>query len=135
LGSPLLLLLGFKSIRTKKLSDLKVFYWGNILLAVVASIAYFTGPATAEWVQQQVTNYSKDLVENHALLGRIGFITSILSGVLGIMAVANYAQGEKPHKSIPWVLVCILLLTVLIFAYTAHLGGLIRRPDLISSII
>lgn len=113
------------------MGDLKVFYWGNILLAVAASIAYFSGPATAEWVQQQVSNYSKDLIENHALLGRIGFTTSILSGVLGIMAVANYAQGEKPHKSIPWILVFILLITLLLFAYTAHLGGLIRRPDLL----
>lgn len=96
----------------------------------MASIAYFTGPATAEWVKEEISNYSKNLVENHALWGRVGFIMSILTGILGIVAITNYAQDEKPHQAIPWILFFILLINVLVFTYTAHLGGLIRRPDL-----
>ena len=131
LGSPLVFVMGWKAIRSNKTTDYKNFYWGSLLLAIVASIAYFTGPATADWVKEQMTVYSKELVENHALWGRFGFTSSILSGVLGIMAIANYAQEEKPHKAIPWMIFFIILLNILIFAYTAHLGGLIRRPDLV----
>ncbi len=126
------MVLGWKAIRSKKTTHYhKLYYWGSIILAVSASIAYFTGPATAEWIKNNITTYSKDLVENHALWGRIGFIVSILSGLLGVMAISNYAQGERPHKAIPWILFIILLLNVCIFAYTTHLGGLIRRPDLL----
>ncbi len=102
----------------------------SILLAAVTSISYFTGPNTAEWVKNQVSNYPKTLVENHALIGRIGFIISFLNGLLGVMAVANYLQGEKPHKAIIWILFCLVILSLVVFTYTAHLGGLIRRPDL-----
>jgi uncharacterized membrane protein len=131
LGSPLLLAFGWKAIHSKLATDYKVYYWSSLFIAIASSIAYFTGPLTADWVKEQYTNYSKDFVENHALWGRIGFVTSVLGGVLSIMALANYAQDEKPHKSIPWILLIILLLTVLLFTYTAHLGGLIRRPDLL----
>lgn len=131
MGSPLVLIMGWKAIRSKKTTDYKKFYWGSLLLAIVASIAYFTGPSTADWVKEHIAIYSKELVENHALCGRFGFTSSILSGVLSIMAIANYAQKEKPHKAIPWMVFFIILLNILIFSYTAHLGGLIRRPDLV----
>jgi len=49
---------------------------------------------------------------------------------LALMVILNYAQEEKPHKSIPWILIGIILVNVLILSYTAHLGGMIRRPDL-----
>lgn len=106
-------------------------YWVGILIAVVASITYFTGPPTAEWVKTHFETYSKDLVENHALWGRMGFTTSILNGLISIMAISNYLQGEKPHKSIPYIVLLMGLLTAGIFIYTAQLGGLIRRPDLL----
>lgn len=97
---------------------------------MTASISYFTGPATAEWVKLQVSNYPKTLVENHALIGRIGFIISFFNGLLGVMALANYLQEEKTHKVVPWVLFGFIMISILVFSYAAHLGGLIRRPDL-----
>lgn len=100
-------------------------------MAVGASITYCTGPNTAEWVKSHISNYSQSLVENHALYARFGFIISFLCGLLGIMGMANYWQEEKPHKAIPWILFCLVIINLLVFAYTAHLGGLIRRPDLI----
>lgn len=127
----MLLLLIWKAFRSNKEVDHKLVYWVGIILAITASISYFTGPTTAEWVKTHFEAYSKDLVENHALWGRIGFTTSILNGLVSIMAIANYFQGEKPHKSIPWIVFCLVIVSAIIYTYTAHLGGLIRRPDLI----
>ncbi len=130
LGSLIVLYLGVKAIRNQDITTYKGFYWASILMAITASIAYFTGPETAVWVKAHISDYNKDIVENHALWGRIGFSVGILAGLLGVMSIANYAQEEKPHKSIPWILLVITVLLVIIFGYTAHLGGYIRRPDL-----
>jgi len=120
----------WKSLRSKSDLDYKLVFLLSIVLAIFASISYFSGPATAEWVKSHTADYQQNLVENHALLARIGFIFSILNGLLGIMAIANYLQGEKPHKAIPWVLFCLIIISLIVYTYTAHLGGLIRRPDL-----
>lgn len=130
-GTPLLLFMGVKALKSQKTPQLKAFYQGSIILAVFASIAYFTGPSTSDWVKAVFSDYSQDMVENHALWGRFGFTSSILSGLIGIMAISSYLQEEKPHKAIPWVLLGFQLINFLLFVYTAHLGGLIRRPDLL----
>jgi len=131
LGTPLLLFVGIQALRTLDIRRLKTLYWGSLILAVLTAVVYFTGPATAEWVKEFDVNYSQELVENHALWGRFSFTISILSGVLGIMAVASYAQEEVPHKSIPWILVGVHIINLFLLLYTAHLGGLIRRIDLL----
>jgi hypothetical protein len=103
----------------------------SIIISLFSFGAYFTGPETAEWVKNLSTSYPQKLIENHALWGRFGFIGSVLTALLSLMALANYAQEEEPHKSILWILFVILILNFLIFIYTAHLGGMIRRPDLL----
>jgi uncharacterized membrane protein YedE/YeeE len=131
LGSILLLFLGFNALKTKKMASYKYLYWGSIFIALTAGIAYFSGPGTAVWVKENTTRYNKEIIENHALWGRIGFSIGILMGLLGVMAIANYAQDEEPHPSIPWIVFGIIFILLLVFAYTAHLGGFIRRPDLL----
>ncbi len=131
LGSFLVVFLGIRAIQTTQVAAYKTFYWSSFFIAITASIAYFSGPETATWVQDHMTHFSKEIIENHALWGRIGFSVAVLSGLVGIMAIANYAQEEKPHKSIPWILLGISVMVFLIFLYTAHLGGSIRRPDLV----
>lgn len=130
LGTPLVLFIGFKAIQNKDISQLKSFYYGSLILALFATIAYFTGPATSDWVKEVFSEYSQEMVENHALWGRFGFTSSILSGLLAVMAISSYLQEEKPHKAVPWVLLGFQFINLLLFIYTAHLGGLIRRPDL-----
>ena len=132
LGTPLLLYVGFSALCSGNLSQLKVFYWMSFILALLMSAAYFTGPATADWVKEYYAHYSRDLVENHALWGRFTFIISVLSGVVAIMPLASYAQEEVPHKSIPWILIGLQVINLFLLLYTAHLGGLIRRVDLLS---
>ena len=112
-----------------------MFYWVTLFISLFAFAAYFTGPGTAEWIKTKIDLYPQQLVENHALWGRFGFIGSVLSGIFALMAIMNYTQGEIPHKSIPWILSALLIINFLIYIYTAHLGGMIRREDLFFNVV
>lgn len=131
LGTPLLLIWVISNLKMQSNNQWKWIYSTGILLAILTSLSYFTGPATADWVKILLSTYPQNLVENHALWGRFGFIVQILIGLMGIMALANALQDEKPYKSIAYILLFLLIINTFILVYTAHLGGLIRRPDLI----
>jgi len=101
-----------------------------IVLSVITAIAYFTGPETADWTKQVLVSFPQDLVENHALWGRVVFVIQVITGLLGIMGWASILQEEKPDHKISIILMILLITNTLVIMYTAHLGGLIRRIDL-----
>lgn len=102
-----------------------------ILLAVITAVAYFTGPEAADWTKGVVENYSQDQVEDHALWGRVAFVVQTITGLLGVMGLASILQEDTPDRRIRPLLIMLLIANTLIVLYTAHLGGLIRRMDLI----
>lgn len=108
----------------------KVNFSGLLILGVIASVAYFTGPRAADWTKEILDNYPQDLVENHALLGRVAFVIQVIGALLGVMGWASILQEETPDKRIATVLLLILGVNTAVILYTAHLGGLIRRMDL-----
>ena len=130
-GSLILPFLGWRALSNKDIKAYKAFYWGSILLAFFAAIAYFSGADTAIWLKDHYDAYNLTLVENHALWGRIGFILSVFGGLIGVIGVSAYAQEEKPHKITPYLLFFISLCLAILLLYVAHLGGLIRRPELV----
>lgn len=101
-----------------------------IILGIIASAAYFTGPKAADWTKEILDNYPQDHVEDHALWGRIGFVIQGIAALIGIMGWASILQEEIPDKRIPKILMALLTINTLVLIYTAHLGGLIRRMDL-----
>ena len=103
---------------------------GLIILAVITTVAYFTGPEASEWTKQILESFPQDQVEDHALWGRIAFVIQVITGLIGIMGWASILQEEKPDKRIPGLLILLLLVNTLVILYTAHLGGFIRRMDL-----
>jgi hypothetical protein len=108
----------------------KVNFSGLLILGVIASVAYFTGPRAADWTKEILDNYPQDLVENHALLGRVALVIQVIGALLGVMGWASILQEEKPDKRISTVLLLLLGVNTAVILYTAHLGGLIRRMDL-----
>jgi uncharacterized membrane protein len=105
-------------------------YTGVLVLGIVASIAYYTGPQAADYTKQILDSYSQDLVEDHALWGRVAFVIQVVAALLGIMGWASILQEEKPYGKLPLLLGVLMLLNTVVIFYTAHLGGLIRRLDL-----
>lgn len=109
----------------------KTTYTWLIVLVIVTCVAYFTGPEAADWTKQILESYSQDQVEDHALWGRISFVIHGLTGLLGVMGWASILQEEIPHQRIGKVIIILLMINTLVIFYTAHLGGLIRRMDLL----
>ncbi|MCG8373187.1 MAG: hypothetical protein MI700_06620 [Balneolales bacterium] len=103
---------------------------GLIVLSIITAVAYFTGPETSDWTKQVLVSFPQDQVENHALWGRIAFVIQVIAGLLGVMGWASILQEEKPDRKISFVLIVLLIVNTLVIMYTAHLGGLIRRMDL-----
>ena len=108
----------------------KSTYTWLIILVIVTSIAYFTGPDAADWTKQILEGYSQDQVEDHALWGRISFVIHGLTGLLGVMGWASILQEEIPDPRIGKLIIALLVINTVVIFYTAHLGGLIRRTDL-----
>jgi len=100
-------------------------------MGIIVSVSYFSGPSTADWVKNHYGLYNQNLVENHALWGRIVFIIQIFISLLGVMSLSNYLQDEKNSPKIHYLMLILLVINTIIILYTAHLGGLIRRVDLI----
>lgn len=109
----------------------KVNFSGLIVLTVITAVSYFTGPEAADWTKQSLVPFPQDLVEDHALWGRISFVIQGVAGLLGVMGWASILQEEKPYHLIPTILIVLLIVNTLVILYTAHLGGMVRRPDII----
>jgi uncharacterized membrane protein len=105
-------------------------YSGLIILAALSATAYFTGPETADWTKQVLAPYPQNQVEDHALWGRIAFVIQVIAGLLGIMGWSSILQEEKPASFLSPLLLVLLVSNTFIVFYTAHMGGLIRRLDL-----
>lgn len=112
-------------------STWKNTYSWLIILAAITGVSYYTGPDTAEWAKETLVAYPLEQVENHGLWGRVAMVLQVIIGLLGIMGWASIFQEEKPDRRISSILIVLLLINTLIIIYTAHLGGLIRRMDLI----
>lgn len=108
----------------------KTTYSGLIILGVVAGIAYVTGPKAADWTKLVLDTYPQNLVENHALWGRVAFVVQVIAALIGIMGWASILQDEKPDNRISIILMVLLIINTFVLVYTAHLGGLIRRMDI-----
>jgi hypothetical protein len=121
----------YSNLKNASIRTWKQIYAVAIVMAIITSISYFTGPATAEHVKIVLQNYSQDLVESHALWGRIAFIVQIFAGLIGIMGSIKLPTRGKTFSKITVYLVCFTPYKCIdTLLYTAHLGGMIRRPDL-----
>ncbi|MEO1450504.1 MAG: hypothetical protein AAFV07_13320 [Bacteroidota bacterium] len=105
-------------------------YTGLLILALITGIAYFTGPEAADYTKEVLASFPQDHVEDHALWGRVSFVIQVIAGLIGIMGWASILQEEVPDRRIPILLMVLLIANTLVIFYSAHLGGLIRRMDL-----
>lgn len=105
-------------------------YSGLIILTIITGVAYFTGPDTADWIKEVMPSFPQDHVEDHALWGRIAFVIQGIAGLIGVMGWAAILQEEIPDRRISILLIVLLILNTFVIIYTAHLGGMIRRMDL-----
>jgi uncharacterized membrane protein len=98
--------------------------------ALFAMAAYWSGGPAQEWLEQ-LNIMRRELIEQHALWGRISFTLMIVGGAGSLVVLVNYAQEAPPAKWLHFANLTIAFLSLLSLLYTSHLGGMIRRPDFV----
>ncbi|NJL28434.1 MAG: hypothetical protein HC897_11385 [Thermoanaerobaculia bacterium] len=96
--------------------------------AAAAAVAYYSGPAAYEQLAT-VLEAEKTFIEDHAVLGRAAFVGMVIVGVVALQALLQYLQDEKPAPWLRWLLLVLTLAMCGLFAWAAHLGGLIRHVE------
>ena len=100
-----------------------------LLLALLGGgLAYFSGPAAYEGLE--VDALTRELVEDHAALGKGAFMGLVLLGLAALLALMQYPQGESPAPWLRWLLLVAALLMAALLAWTAHQGGLAGHVEL-----
>jgi len=97
--------------------------------AALTAIPYFSGPPAYEFVGERYS-VAKEPVERHAVVAR-AFSLGLV--VLGCAAVADLLRGLGGDPPSRWLRIAILAGAAVIaygFAWSAHLGGLVRHPEL-----
>ena len=105
---------------------------GYLLLVVAAAfgiVAFYSGPSAYESLQDLLAA-EKPRVEDHAVIARAAFVVVVLSGVLALQTLLQYLQGEVPAKVLRWAVVLTALGASYLLAWSAHLGGQIRHPEI-----
>jgi uncharacterized membrane protein len=99
--------------------------------ALAAIPVYLTGQP-AESVIKNYPGTSRMLIHDHEGVALFALIWAELSGAAAL-ALLLFARLGKPlaRRSWPWVAVILLsLVTFIVMARTAHLGGLIRHEEI-----
>jgi uncharacterized membrane protein len=100
-----------------------------IACAAAGTVAFYSGPSAFELLQEQLQE-ERALVEDHAAIARAAFIATLVAAALAIQALLQFAQEEPPVR---WLRVAILVLVLAVcylMAWSAHLGGQIRHPEI-----
>lgn len=90
--------------------------------------AYFSGPGAME-VAQRFAPIDEHLVEQHAIIAKVAFFASLVLAAMAIKILWD-ARGAETGKGTRISLLGAMLLIAWLMAWTAHLGGAIRHPEI-----
>lgn len=107
----------------------RIARWLLVASAVVGVPAYFSGPPAFESMESELAAM-RDLVELHAVLGRAAFFGLVLLALAALQATLKEMQEEPVPGWLHGIVVVGTLILSYVLAWTAHLGGAIRRPEL-----
>jgi len=100
----------------------------TVFCAMAAAVSYFTGGEAFELMKDQLDT---DVVEQHALVARGAFLLYTLGGVGALVALLQELQEEPAAPALRWALLGVNLVVFAVLLWAAHLGGLIRHPELL----
>lgn len=100
-----------------------------IACAIAGTAAFYSGPSAFELLQEQLTE-ERELVEDHAAIARAAFIATLVAAALAIQALLQFAQEEPPARWLRVAIFVLVFLTCFLMAWSAHLGGQIRHPEI-----
>ena len=127
--SGILLLIAFLTM-DKKLQ--RISYWFIFFVAISAIPVYLSGEPTEEIIEK-LAGVSESFIEEHETIAMISFITMEVLGLLSIIGLIIYRNKPMFPGSFQAGMLIFTFIIMILFAYTAYLGGHIRhseiRPD------
>ena len=96
--------------------------------AALGAPAYFSGPDAME-VLGSFAQVDEHLVEQHAILARGAFFASLIVAAIGLKLWIDSRHAATGRGARVGML-CAMLVIAWLMAWTAHLGGAIRHPEL-----
>jgi uncharacterized membrane protein len=106
-------------------------YYIFVLCALGAAIAYLTGEAAEESIEN-IQGIVKSTIEPHEEFALYALVSLI---VLGLASIAGlyFTWKDSPHtKNTSYVILFISIVSFALVARTGYLGGLIRHTELTS---
>ncbi|MYI06805.1 MAG: hypothetical protein F4059_05680 [Gemmatimonadetes bacterium] len=107
----------------------RIARWLLVASAVVGVPAFFSGPPAFESMESELAAV-RDLVELHAVLGRAAFFGLVLLALTALQTTLREMQEERVPGWLHGIVVVGTLLLSYVLAWTGHLGGAIRRPEI-----
>ena len=107
----------------------KLALWLLLILALIALPAYFTGEA-AEEVAEKMPFTSEEVLESHEWAGQLSLMACVVIGLLVLLAFLMLIFGGKLSGPLLIIILILAIITAGLTAWTANLGGKIRRPEL-----
>ena len=107
---------------------------GVVLVAIITAPVWKTGGAAARVVRNYPgATIVREQVHEHAEAGEFG---AVGAGILGVIALLGWWLSRRPEGA-PKALVALVIFGTLfvssIMVRVAHLGGLIRHPEIMTS--
>ena len=103
--------------------------WMLLVAAVTAALPYFSGPAAYELLSEQY-GVAGEPVERHAIVARAAALGLVLLGAVTVSALLRDLQGDRPGWWLRGVILAGAIAVAYALAWSAHLGGAIRHPEL-----
>jgi len=104
-----------------------------VLLSVAAIVVFNSGEG-AEEILEQTVDVGDEIIHEHEESAEISFWLLSISGLAAALVLALRAStANLKQYRLLLILGALLVATSLSSAYTAHLGGLIRHPEMNAS--
>ncbi|MGC1276316.1 MAG: DUF2231 domain-containing protein [Planctomycetaceae bacterium] len=104
--------------------------WTLLIAAVFAAFPYFSGPPAYELLSEQY-GVAAEPVERHAVVARAASLGLVLLGAVTVSALLRDFQGDRPGRVLRTVILAGAVVVTYALAWSAHLGGSIRHPELV----
>ena len=104
-------------------------YYIFILAAIGAGIAYLTGEAAEETVEN-IQGISKNLIESHEDFARFALISGLILGVMSIGGIFLTLSKPALTKTVARITLLLSLISFGLVARTGYLGGQIRHTEI-----
>ena len=116
---------------TKSCDTKNSAYFIFIFCAIGAVIAYITGEAAEETVEN-IAGVSEAMIEKHENAAKIALASMIFLGFSALIALVLSYKKSVFAKSFSYITLIISLIAFGITIYTANLGGKIRHIEILN---